>query len=83
MYNLYLLRCSDNSLYCGITTSLVRRLRQHNTTKGSKYVRTRKPFSLVYTEEHPDIKSAMRRELQIKKWAKAKKEKLIYSQKNK
>jgi len=76
-YYFYILRCSDNSLYCGMTTNLENRLKEHNSAKGAKYLRARRPFKLVYTEEYPDIKTVMRRELQIKKWKKAKKEALI------
>ena len=45
--------------------------------KGAKYLRAKKPFKLIYKEEYLDIKSAMQRELQIKRWPKAKKEALI------
>lgn len=78
-YYFYILRCSDNSLYCGMTTNLENRLKEHNSTstKGAKYLRAKKPVQLIYSEEYQDIKSAMRRELQIKKWTKAKKEALV------
>lgn len=79
MYYFYILRCSDNSLYCGMTTDLERRLKEHNSSKsrGAKYLRAKKPVKLVYSETFFDIKTAMSRELQIKKWPKAKKEALI------
>ena len=79
MYYFYILRCSDNSLYCGMTSNLDKRVKEHNSnsSKGAKYLRSRKPVKLVYSEEFPDIKSAMNGELQIKKWTKAKKEALI------
>ena len=76
-YYFYILRCYDNSLYCGMTTNLENRIKEHNGTKGAKYLRTKKPFQLIYSEEYPDIKSAMRRELQVKKWTKAKKEAVV------
>jgi len=78
-YFFYVLRCSDNSLYCGMTSNLENRLKEHNSngTKGAKYLRAKKPVRMVYSEEFPDIKTAMNRELQIKKWTKAKKEALI------
>jgi len=80
-YHFYILRCSDNSLYCGMTSNLNKRLEEHNSkgSKGAKYLRAKKPVKVVYTEKHPDIKSAMNRELQIKKWTKAKKEALVSS----
>ena len=79
MYHLYILRCSDNSLYCGMTSNLDKRLKEHNSdsSKGAKYLRARKPVKIVYSESYQDIKSAMNREFQIKKWTKAKKEALI------
>lgn len=81
-YFFYILRCSDNSLYCGMTNNLENRLRDHNGSKGAKYLRAKKPFQLVYSEEYPDIKSAMQRELQVKKWTKVKKEALIQGNKS-
>lgn len=77
-YFFYILRCSDNSLYCGITKDLDNRLKEHNsTTKGAKYLRGKKPVTLIYTEKFLDIATALRRELQVKRWTKAKKEALI------
>lgn len=72
-----MLRCSDDSLYCGITNDVEHRLNEHNHGKGSKYVRSRKPAYLVYAEEHADISRALKREAEVKKWSKAKKEKLV------
>lgn len=62
-----------------MTNNLKKRIREHNSngTKGAKYLRAKKPIILVYSEEFPDIKTAMRRELQVKKWTKTKKEALI------
>lgn len=75
----YFLRCSDNSLYAGITIDLERRLLEHNTsnTKGAKYTRVRRPVSLVYSEAQVDRKAASKREYQLKKLKKAEKEALI------
>ena len=79
MYFFYILRCSDNSLYCGMTSNLDNRLKEHNSSgsKGAKYLRGKKPVNLIYSETFPDIKTAINRELQIKKWTKAKKEALV------
>ncbi|MBI2327879.1 GIY-YIG nuclease family protein [Candidatus Curtissbacteria bacterium] len=79
MYYFYILHCSDNSLYCGMTSNLDKRLKEHNskTSKGAKYLRAKKPVMLVYSEKYPDIKSAMNRELRVKKWTRVKKEALI------
>ncbi|MEA1990093.1 MAG: GIY-YIG nuclease family protein [Pseudomonadota bacterium] len=75
----YLLRCADNSLYCGITTNLQKRLRQHNgeLTGGAKYTKTRQPCELVYSESAEDRSSASKREYEIKQLSKTAKEKLF------
>ena len=79
MYYFYILRCKDNSLYCGMTSNLQNRLKEHNSSgaKGAKYLRGKKPVTVVYSEQYPDIASAMRREAEVKKWPKAKKEGLV------
>ena len=78
-YFFYTLRCSDNSLYCGVTNNPEKRVKEHNSSssKASKYTRSRKPVKLVYFEKFPDLKTAMKREAQVKKWTKSKKEALI------
>ncbi len=62
-----------------MTKNLENRLKEHNSggKKGAKYVRGKKPVSIVYSEAYPDIKAAMRREAEVKKWPKVKKEALI------
>jgi len=79
MYYLYILRCSDNSLYCGQTNNLQRRIHEHNSnkSKSAKYLRARKPVKLVYFEAYATLKQARQREGQIKRWTKAKKEALV------
>lgn len=79
MYYFYILKCSDNSLYCGQTNNLERRIKEHNfdKNKSAKYLRGKTPVKLVYSEEYSTLQEAMKRECQIKKWAKAKKEALI------
>jgi len=68
MYYLYIVRCSDNTLYTGITTKLERRIEEHNhSAKGAKYTRTRRPVVLVYSEEYLDRSKASKREYEIKK----------------
>lgn len=76
-YYFYMLRCADSSLYCGITNDVQSRLKEHNVGKGSKYVRSRLPATLVYAEEHADISSALKREAEVRKWSKIRKEELI------
>jgi predicted GIY-YIG superfamily endonuclease len=73
MYFLYILKCSDGSLYTGITNDLARRLQQHKEGKGGHYTSSRKVLKIVYTEEHPDKSSALKREAQIKKLPRKKK----------
>ena len=68
MYYVYIVKCSDNTLYTGITTDLLRRVDEHNRSKkGAKYTRLRRPVSLVYSEECQDRSSASKREAAIKK----------------
>lgn len=77
MYTLYIIRCSDNSLYTGIAKDLEKRLAVHKNGKGSAYVRSRLPFSLVYSETHKNRSQATKRELEIKKMTKQEKETLL------
>ena len=83
-YYFYILRCFDNTLYCGQTENLERRLKEHNFDKhkSAKYLRGRTPVKLVYSEKHPTLQDAMRREIEIKKWRKAKKEAFIKNEGN-
>jgi putative endonuclease len=75
----YLLRCADNTLYCGITTNLNKRLRQHNgeLVGGAKYTKVRQPCELVYSEKAENRSQASKRECTIKKMSKQAKEQLI------
>ena len=76
-WKVYILRCCDGSLYTGITTDTTRRVREHNSGKGAKYTRTRRPIELVYQEDCADHSHALRRELEIKALSRDKKLKLI------
>ncbi len=67
MYYAYLLKCSDNSLYCGITNDLDKRLKAHNAGTASKYTRVRRPVEMIYTEECGTKSDALKREIAIKK----------------
>jgi putative endonuclease len=74
----YMLRCSDNSLYTGITKDIERRVLEHNSgAGGAKYTRTRKPVTLVYLEPGPTRSAVCQRECQIKKMNVAQKNNLI------
>ncbi|MGI5918049.1 MAG: GIY-YIG nuclease family protein [Christensenellales bacterium] len=77
MYWVYMLECADGSLYTGWTKEIGKRLAQHNAGKGSKYVRSRLPARLVYTESLVSKSEAMRRECTLKKLTRAEKIALI------
>lgn len=79
-----MVRCVDNSLYSGITTNLKKRVKEHNvsSSRGAKYMRAKKPVALAYFEEYPTIQKALRRESEVKKWTKLKKEALTQSKTN-
>ena len=74
---LYILRCGDGSLYTGITTDVERRLAEHRSGKGAKYTRGRDPLELAYQETCESHSHALKREYQVKKLPRAKKEQLI------
>ena len=73
----YILRCSDGTLYTGITTDVEKRFAAHSSGKGAKYTRGRGPLELVYCDECGDHSAALKREVQIKKLSREEKEKLI------
>ena len=79
MHYIYLVRCSDDSLYCGWTTDLKRRIDAHNghISGGAKYTRGRRPVTLVYSESFHQKQEAQRREYAIKQMTKTKKLGLI------
>jgi putative endonuclease len=79
MWFIYILRCSDESFYTGITTNINRRIQQHNSSRncGAKYTRFRRPVNLVYTEESESRSSAGKREREIKRLSHKTKLKLI------
>lgn len=77
-YFFYILRCADDSLYCGWTMHLEQRLLQHNAgSAGAKYTRSRRPVELVYHEEFDSRSAAMQREAEVKGWTKQKKVQLV------
>lgn len=78
MHYVYILRCSDGSLYTGYTTDLIRRVWEHNhSTKGAKYTRSRRPVVLVHSESYSSRSDAMKREYAIKQLSRTDKLKLI------
>lgn len=72
----YILRCKDDTLYCGITPDLEKRLEMHRTGKGAKYTRGRGPLELVYSEQLPTHSDALKREIAIKRLPRSEKLKL-------
>jgi putative endonuclease len=77
MHYVYLLLCQDGSLYAGVTNNLTQRFRKHALGKGSRYVRSRKPVAIVYSERFRSKSNALKREAEIKKWHRAKKLALV------
>ena len=79
VYSCYILRCVDDSYYCGISNNVTRRVLVHNSGKGSKYVRSRLPAVLVYVEQCGSKSDALKRERQIKRMNRQQKIKLVDS----
>lgn len=73
----YLLRCADDTFYCGITNDMEKRLAAHNAGEGAKYTRGRLPVKVAYSESCADKSAALKRELQIKGLSRAAKEALL------
>ena len=78
----YMLRCSDGSLYTGWTNDFTNRLKAHQSGKGGKYTRSRLPVAAVYLEYLPDKSAALKREAAIKKMSASAKRALITSSSN-
>jgi putative endonuclease len=77
-YFVYIVKCSDDTLYTGIATDIQRRLAEHNNSeKGAKYTRVRRPVELVYSEVCEDRSGASKREYAIKKLSRKAKLELI------
>ena len=72
-----MVRCADGTLYTGWCTDVERRVTQHNRGRGARYTRAHGPVELVYQEEVPDRASAMRREAAVKRYSRARKERLV------
>ncbi len=79
----YIILCTDNTLYTGITVNVPRRFDQHSTGKGAKYFRGRQPEQLVYVEPGHSRSSATKREINLKKLSRAEKSRIITSDTNK
>jgi putative endonuclease len=77
LHLVYILKCSDDSCYVGVTSDLNQRVYKHNVGEGAKWTSLRRPVKLAYSEQHESESEALRRERQIKGWTRAKKEALI------
>ena len=82
MYHLYILKCTDKTLYTGITVDLKRRIQEHNDSKlGAKYTRGRRPVKLVYSKKFRNRSAASKAESRIKQLSRSEKLELIDSAK--
>ena len=76
-WRVYIVRCSDGTLYTGIARDLGKRIAEHNSDAGgARYTRSRRPVELVYSEEAPSRSEALKREYEIKRLPRAGKEDL-------
>ncbi|WP_411965090.1 GIY-YIG nuclease family protein [Haloferax sp. YSMS24] len=79
MHFVYVLQCTDGSLYTGYTTDVERRVAEHNAGEGAKYTRGRTPVELVHVEEFDSKSAAMSREYEIKQLRREQKLTLVES----
>jgi putative endonuclease len=73
----YILECADGTYYTGWAIDPEHRVTVHNKGRGARYTRMRLPVQLVYVEEQPDLRTALKREIAIKRMTRARKKKLI------
>lgn len=79
MWYIYIVKCSDDSYYTGITTDISRRVQEHNTSpKWAKYTRCRRPVEMLYHEQVETKSQAAKREYEIKKLNRTEKQALIW-----
>jgi putative endonuclease len=76
-YFVYILKCSDDSYYAGVTNNLEKRVNEHQSGLIKGYTSSRLPVKLVFSETFSDINQAIRFEKQVKGWSRKKKEALI------
>ena len=76
-WSLYVLRCGDGSLYCGIALDVARRLDEHRTGKGARYTRGRGPLEVIAKVRCPDRSAALRAEMAFKKLPRDRKEQVL------
>ncbi len=84
MWHVYIVSCNDGTLYTGISTNVVKRLKEHNYSKrGAKYTKSRRPVILVYTQAVKNKSQALKKEISLKKLAREKKLAIIKENSNK
>ena len=80
IHYVYIVKCSDNTLYTGYSIDIDKRVEDHNKNKcGSKYCKSRRPVNLIYFEEYTCKSDALKREYEIKQLSRQQKNKLIYA----
>lgn len=79
MYYVYILSCKDGSYYTGSTNNVEKRFKDHLAGKGARYTKSHKPEKIIYREEFSTKSEALKREIEIKKWPRQMKEKLVRS----
>ena len=83
MYYVYMIKNDFGKLYIGITENPKARIYYHNSKMGAKFTKGKAKFQIVFLEEYKTLAEARKREIQIKKWRRDKKDKLIYLYKQK
>lgn len=76
-YFVYILLCADGTFYTGTSNNVAKRVKTHNSGKGAKYTKTRRPVKLLYQEKTADKSAALKREIAIKKLTRKEKESLL------
>jgi putative endonuclease len=74
----YIPRCSDDSFYVGVTDDPAQRVRDHNEGSGASWTAVRRPVRFLWIEEHPTLSAARKRENQLKRWSREKKDALVW-----
>jgi putative endonuclease len=77
MYSTYILLCQDGSYYTGSTNDIKKRFKEHLAGKGARYTKSHKPVKIIYKEKFATKSEALKREAEIKKWPKKRKERLV------
>ena len=75
---MYIVRCADGTLYTGYARNPAEREKAHNAGRGARYTAGRRPVCLVYSEAFESVGDALRRERQVKRLSRAKKEALVH-----